>query len=61
MLVLKVRSPFLDISKTFNKVRNSEAQNPEMDVLKNFSKFTRKYLYKGLYFNKVAGLSLQFC
>ena len=25
-------------------------------VLKNFSKFTRKHLYQGLFFNKVAGL-----
>ena len=26
------------------------------DILKNFAKFTRKYLYQSLFFNKVAGL-----
>ena len=29
------------------------------DALKNFAKFTRKYLYQSLVFNKVAGLYLQ--
>ena len=28
-------------------------------VLKNFPKFTGKHLYQSLFFNKVAGLSLQ--
>ena len=29
------------------------------DVLKNFTKFTGKHLYRGLFFNKVVGPRLQ--
>ena len=44
---------------------NDPKQSPrhvlKKGVLKNFAKFTRKLPCQSLFFNKVAGLGLQFC
>ena len=51
------------ISNNFGMLSSIRSSRPEVfckkDVLRNFVKFTRKYLWKSLFFNKVAGWGLQ--
>ena len=62
-LICRCISPHLRYHKLFNKnyqkvSYNCMAITRRKGVLRNFAKFTRKYLCQSLLFNKVAGLRL---
>ena len=68
--MMATASPYLNnllhavaISRNVQRSMNHESSHPDVfckkSVLKNFPKFTGKYLYQSLFFNAVAGLSLQ--
>ena len=54
-----------DVSISKRYLWNYRSSRPEVfckkDVLRNFTKFTRKPLFQSLFFNKVAGLRSQAC
>ena len=56
-----VTNKYIEIVKVY---ANNQKKPPELfyekGVLKNFPKFTGKHLCKSLFFNKVAGLVLEF-
>ena len=58
--VLK-ESSTLQYSKKFKFRRSHQRCSMKKGALKNFAKFLGKHLCQGLFFNKVAGLSCEFC